>query len=60
MSVGLPKNTRGIHNLVLFYPIGLAPRTHHPCIVHGNHNHKIYTFALDVIPVLNVAWKMSD
>jgi len=40
--------------------IQLTPRTHHPSIIHGDHNHKIHTLSLDVVEKLNVSGKMTN
>ena len=37
------------HNVILLYPVRLAPRAHHPSIIHSNDNDQIHTFALDFI-----------
>ena len=41
-------------------PVRLAPCTHDPSIVHGNDDHQIDTFALDIVQMFNIAGQMTN
>ena len=57
--IGSSQERHVTYDVVVFDVIGLAPCTHHECIIECNHGHDVDTFALDFVEIFNEARKVA-